>query len=118
MPEKILQNEFYIFLVKFIFPAFVAVGIKLAIEMKKNNSRISWFNVVLSMIIGVGGAWLSSGVVQKLIQSDFIPVVIAVIAILSEKIGEFLIYKFNVDLFLTAIVDGAFDYISNIFKRK
>jgi hypothetical protein len=29
----------------------------------------------------------------------------AVIAILSEKIGAFLIYKFNVDIFLSAIID-------------
>jgi len=118
MPEKILQNEIYTFLVKFIFPAFIAVGIKLAIEMKKNNSRISWFNVSLSMIIGVGSAYLSSSVVQKLIEVDYIPVVIAIIAIISEKIGEFLIYKFNVDIFLTALVDGFFDWVSTSFKRK
>ena len=118
MPEKILQNEFYIFLVKFIFPAFVAVGIKLAIEMKKNNSRISWFNVALSMIIGVGGAWLSSGIVQKLIDLEYIPVVIAVIAIISEKIGEFFIYRFNVDIYITSIIDGFINTISNTFKTK
>lgn len=118
MPDKVLQSEFYLFFVKIIFPAFVAVGVKLAIEMKKNNSKLSFFNVALSMIIGVGGAYVSSGVVQKLIDIDYVPAVIAIIAIISEKIGEFLIYKLNIDVFLTALVNGFFDFISNSFKRK
>lgn len=118
MPEKVLQNEFYLFFIKIIFPAFVAIGVKLAIEMKKNNTRLSFFNITLSMVIGVGGAYVSSGAVQKLIETDYIPAVIAVIAIISEKIGEFLIYKLNVDIFLTALVDGFFDWVSNAFKRK
>jgi len=45
-------------------------------------------------------------------------IVIALIAITSEKIGDFIIYKLNIDMFLTAIVDGFFEYLSNIFKIK
>jgi len=118
MPERIVNNEFYIFLTKIIFPAFLAVGIKIAIEMKKNKSRVSFFNIFLSMLIGVGGAWLSSDIVLRNCDSQNVPIVIALIAITSEKIGEFIIYKLNVDMFLTAIVDGFFEYISNIFKIK
>jgi len=118
MPERILQNEYYIFLTKIIFPAFVAIGIKIAIEMKNSNTRTSLFNIMLSMIIGVGGAYVSSGVVQRLIDTDYIPAVIAIIAIISEKIGEFLIYKLNIDTFLTAFIDGFFNWISNSFNRK
>jgi len=118
MPERIVTNEVYIFLTKIIFPAFLAVGIKIAIEMKKNKSKVSFFNIFLSMLIGVGGAWLSSGIVVKNCDPDNIPIIIALIAITSEKIGEFVIYKLNVDLFLTAIVDGFFEYLSNIFKVK
>jgi len=73
---------------------------------------------MLSMIIGVGGAYVSSGVVQRLIDTDYIPAVIAIIAIISEKIGEFLIYKLNIDTFLTAFIDGFFNWISNSFNRK
>ena len=57
------------------------------------------------MIIGVGTAYLSSGLVLKPPRNEWLAIVIAVIAILSEKIGEFLIYKFNVDIFLSAIID-------------
>lgn len=118
MPEKFTQNEIYLFFIKIIFPAFVAVGVKIAIEMKKNNTKLSFLNVGLSMTIGVGGAYISSGIVQKLIDSNYIPAVIAVVAIISDKIGEFLIYKLNIDTFLTALINGFFDYISNVFKRK
>jgi len=118
MPESIVNNEFYIFLTKIIFPAFLAVGIKIAIEMKKNKTRVSFFNIFLSMLIGVGSAWLSSDIVLNNCDVDNVPIVIALIAITSEKIGEFLIYKLNVDLFLTAVFDGFFEYLSNIFKIK
>lgn len=118
MPERIVNNEFYIFLTKIIFPAFLAVGIKIAIEMKKNKSRVSFFNIFLSMLIGVGGAWLSSDIVLRNCETQNVPIVIALIAITSEKIGEFIIYKLNVDMFLTAIVDGFFEYVSNIFKSR
>lgn len=96
----------------------MAVGIKIAIEMKKNKTKVSFFNICLSMLIGVGGAWLSSDVVLRNCDPDNIPIIIALIAITSEKIGEFIIYKLNVDMFLTAIVDGLFEYISNVFKTK
>ena len=118
MPERIVNNEFYIFLTKIIFPAFLAVGIKIAIEMKKNKSRVSFFNIFLSMLIGVGGAWLSSDIVLRNCEQQNVPIVIALIAITSEKIGDFVIYKLNVDMFLTAIVDGFFEYLSNIFKSR
>lgn len=121
MPERILQSDACQFIIKILFPAFVGVGIRLAIEMKKNNTRLSLLNVCLSMTIGVGGAYLSSGAVQKLISPDYVSAVIGIVAIISDKIGEFLIYKFNIDTFLTALVNGFFDYvysISTIFKRK
>jgi len=70
------------------------------------------------MLIGVGGAWISSGVVLKNFNPENVPIVIALIAITSEKIGEYVIYKLNVDMFLTAVVDGFFEYVSNIFKPR
>jgi len=118
MPERIVNNEFYVFLTKIIFPAFLAVGIKIAIEMKKNKTRVSFFNIFLSMLIGVGGAWLSSDIVLRNCETQNVPIAIALIAITSEKIGDFIIYKLNIDMFLTAVVDGFFEYLSNIFKIK
>jgi hypothetical protein len=115
MPDRLLRNEFYIFLTKIIFPAFLAVGIKIAIEMKKNKFKISFFNICLSMVIGVGGAYISSDYIIHQISKDYVSIVIALVAITSEKIGEFLIYKLNVDLFLSAFVDSI---ISVLTKKK
>lgn len=117
MPEKFTNNELYIFLTKFIFPAFLAVGIKLAIEMKKNKTKLSLLNIGLSMLIGVGGAYISSGVVQKECDEDYISIVIALIAITSERIGEFIIFKLKVDTFLTALLDTFFDTILKIRRK-
>jgi uncharacterized membrane protein len=117
MPERFTQSDVFQFFIKIIFPAFLAVGLKIAIEMKKTKSKISFLNVFLSMLIGVGGAYLSSRWVQSAFNEDFIPIVIALIAITSDKIGEFLIYKLNVDGFLTALIDAFIDNITNIKKK-
>ena len=92
MPEKYTLQEI-------LFTAFLAVGVKIAIEMKRTKSKISILSILLSMIIGVGTSYLTSGLVIKHFSNEWLTIVIAVVAILSEKIGEFLIYKFNVDVF-------------------
>jgi hypothetical protein len=111
MPERFINNEIYIFISKIIFPAFLAVGVKLAIEMRKNKAKISLLNISLSMIIGVGGAYIFSGLVQKNCDDEYIPMVIALIAMTAEKIGEFIIYKLNIDKVLTSLVDTFFDTV-------
>ena len=82
MPEKSTLQEI-------LFTAFLAVGVKIAIEMKRTKSKISILSIVLSMIIGVGTAYLTSGLVIKHFSNEWLAIVIAVVAILSEKIGEF-----------------------------
>lgn len=118
MPERFQQTELYIFLTKIIFPAFLAVGVKLAIEMKRSKNKISLLNVVLSMLIGVGGAYLASGVVIHNCKEEHVPLAIALIAMSSEKIGGWIIFKLNFDTFLTALFEGFFQYISNVFNTK
>ncbi len=117
MPEKTFLTELYEFSLKILLPAFVGIGIKAAIEMKKTNTRVSAWNVFLSLIIGVGGAYISSDWVISIIDENWTSTVIALIAITSDKIGEFFIYKFNVDAFLTAVTDSFFDFLLN-FKNK
>jgi len=116
MTTKILESELLQFILKIIFPAFIGVGMKIAIEMKKDSTKVSIFNVCLSMFVGVGGAYLSSGFVQGEIPLQYQSIAIAFVAIISDKIAEFVIYKFNVDIFLTAFFDGLFSWISNMFK--
>ena len=118
MPAKIANNEVLQFILKIIIPAMFGVGIKIAIEMKKDKTKVSFFNVCLSMFIGVAGAYISSGLVQKTFSYEYHSIVIAFIAIIADKIAEYVIYKLDIDTFLTAFFNGVFDTISNTFKRK
>jgi len=118
MPEKVINSEFYQFFIKILFPAFLAVGLKIAIEMKNSKTKVTALNVFLSMVIGVGGAYICSDWVRAYFDADNVSIVIAIIAILSDKIGEFLIYKLNVDIFLTAVTESFFDFILNLKGKK
>jgi hypothetical protein len=119
MPEKYLQSELCQFFIKILFPAFLAVGMKIAIEMKKTKAKVSVINIILSLIIGIGGAVIASGAVQSYFSKEVgVPIVTAIIAIMSEKIGEWLIYKLNIDNFLTALADMCFDFILNLRNKK
>jgi len=118
MPEKFINNEYTQFFVKFIIPAILGVGMKIAIEMKKNKAKISLINVCLSMFVGVAGAYISSGLVSSEIPVKFQAIAIAFIAIISDKVAEYIIYRLNIDGFLTAFFNGFFDMISNTFKRR
>jgi len=118
MPEKLITNDVYQFFIKILFPAFLAVGLKIAIEMKSNKTKVTALNVFLSMVIGVGGAYICSDWVRSYFEPDNVSIVIAMIAILSDKIGEFLIYKLNVDVFLTACTEAFFDFILNLKGKK
>lgn len=118
MIQKLTDSDFFQFFVKILIPAFFGVGIKIAIEMKKDKTKVSLFNVCLSMFVGVGGAYVFSGLVQSTFGIDYQPIVIAFLAIITDKIAEYIIYKWNIDLFLSAVFDGLFDYIGNVFKKK
>lgn len=117
MMQRLTESDFFQFFLKILFPAFIGVGIKIAIEMKKDRTKVSFFNVCLSMFVGVGGAYLASGLIGKEIPLQYQSIAIAFIAIISDKIAEFVIYKLNIDTFLTAFFNGLFDWISNTFKR-
>ncbi len=118
MPERLTQNETYQFFIKILFPAFLAVGLKIAIEMKKKSMKVTAFNVLSSVTIGVGGAYICSDWIRSYFEPDRVSIAIALVAILSEKIGEFLIYKLNVDVFLTALIDSIFDFVINLKGKK
>jgi hypothetical protein len=67
--------------------------------------KTSLLNVLLSLLIGIGGAYISSDVILDTFQAKYISIVIAIVAIISDKIGEWLIFKFKVDIFLTSLVE-------------
>lgn len=120
MPERLqnISNELIAFFTKIIIPAIIGVGIKIAVEMQRENKKISYVNVILSIVTAVGVVYAFSAIVYEHIQDVYVPGVLSLIAMLSKDIAGFIIYKFNVDLFLTSLVNVAQDSIVNFFKRK
>lgn len=118
MPEKYLNSELAQFFFKIILPAVIGVSVKLAIQMKMEKTKITAINVFLSLLIGVGSAYLVSDLIKHYFEDKEVVAVVAITAILSEKLGQFIIYKVNIDLFITALIDGFFDYILKLRSKK
>jgi hypothetical protein len=108
----IIPQELKDLIIKIIIPSLVAISIKLALETRKG--KVSVFNAIMSVIIGVGCAYLSSGYVMNSFNESHIPIVIACITIVGEKIAYWLIYKFSFDV----IGDALIEIIVNKFKNK
>lgn len=90
-------------LIKVLIPALVAVSIKIAIASRKSNMTV--FNVIASIVIGVGSAYLFSGIILNNFSDEYVPLMIALITISGEKIGNWIIYKFNIDTFIEALIE-------------
>ncbi len=86
--------------------------------MKKTNNKVSLINVVLSMITGVGGAWLLSGPIQEYCSETYLPAGIALVAIISDKIAEFIMYKFKFDVFILSGIDSFFELFKKSINTK
>lgn len=103
MEELSAWVSFKNLLAKVLIPALVAVSIKIAITSRK--SRMSVFGIVSSIVVGVGSAYLFSGLVRDTFSDNVQPLVIALIAISGDKIANWLIYRFNVDSLIQTIVE-------------
>src|SRR5688572_19596544 len=111
--EPSVWDECYNFVIKIFIPAFIAISIKVATQVK--NEKMSLFRVFLSFITGIGCAYFCYPFVKTNIESNYLPLIVGVVSISGEKIAEYIIYKFNIDLFLTSIVEAARQAILKIF---
>jgi len=118
MPEKNLPiiDETLALFVKVLIPALVGVSVKIAVEMGRKQMTIK--RAVISIISGVGLAWLSSGLVNRFIDSDIQPLVIATVAITSEKIVEYALYKLNIDVLFGSLIDAGRTFLINLITGK
>ena len=106
-PEE--QNSL---LIKIIIFALVAISIKLAVQSRKG--KVSLFNAMASIVIGIGCAYLSSGWVMATFNNETLPIAVAVITIAGEKVAYWLIFKFNFDV----IGDGIIQYFLDKYNNK
>jgi hypothetical protein len=106
------EDELNILLTKvgLLFPAFLAIMMKLAIDVKR--SRFKVINAMVSIFTGVGGAYIVSPYLLANCGKNTYPIYIALVAIASEKTIEWLMLKLgDVKLF-----DKAFTIFTNYFK--
>lgn len=99
------------FISKILIPAIVGVGFKLGIEMKKTNTKVSFFNLLLSFIIGLCAVMIFQYPVEALVTEKAQLPVSGIIAMSSQRIGEFIVYKWHIDTFITGLLNyiiGAF----------
>jgi len=105
-----IPHELKDLLVKIIIPSLVAISIQLAVKIKKQ--KVSFFNALMSVIIGVGCAYLSSGWILRAFEDTTLP--IACVTIIGEKVAYWLIYQFNFD----AVGDSLIQYFIDKYKKK
>jgi hypothetical protein len=106
-----LFDEMYNFFLKIFIPAFIAISIKIATQVKKE--KMTFTRVLMSFVVGVGCAYFVYPFVNNEIQNSYIPLIVAIVAISGEKIAEYIIYKFDVDGVLGAIIDALIDRFKN-----
>lgn len=114
MPDRFLNSDAYQFITKILIPAFVGISLKVAVQMKR--TKLSFLNVILSFITGITTAYLFSDLIQAHVPHDYQSVCIGIIAISGEKIGDWLVFKFRIDDFLTAIANTLKEIIIKSLK--
>lgn len=110
--KEIIPEQWINFFMKIILVACVAVSVKIAIQMKKE--KVSLINILLSFIIGVGFAMLFGNLVLEKCSASWVPVVIAIITLVGEKVGNWVIYKLKVDEILQDFVT----YCTKKYKKE
>jgi uncharacterized membrane protein len=106
IPERVLN-----FFIQVVLVALVAMSIKIAIQMKKE--KVTLMNIILSFIIGMGFAVLTGNLVMEKFSPTWAPLVIATITLIAEKVGFWLLYKFNVD----SVMEDVVLYLSKKLKK-
>jgi len=107
MWEKV-DDDIKSFLFKVIAPAMIAVSVRLAIVAQR--ARLSWVNVITSFIIGVGIATLCGNWIMEIVPHNHIPVYIALITWVGDKVAQWFIFRFKAD-------ELAVKFLENLLSR-
>lgn len=95
---------------KTIFPALVAVSVGLAVKMQK--AKVSILSALGSYVIGCGFAFVFGFSIHENFSQSTATIIVAGIAITGEKIGHWLIFKFEFD----DLGDILIRWIKNLLK--
>jgi hypothetical protein len=94
------------FFFKIFVPAFIAVTIKIATQVKREKMNVT--RIIISFIVGIGCAYFVYPFVHGNVESGYIPLLVGIVAMSGEKIAEYVIYKWDVDKLLGSLLDAFF----------
>lgn len=107
-------DDMYQFFTKVAIPAMVGVSLKVAIQMRKQ--KVSFMSLVLSIVIGISMAYILSSIVETQVPKIYQSQVYAIIGISGEKIGEWIVYRMNLDGILSSILTALKEMIIKMIK--
>tara|TARA_R110000803_G_scaffold23069_5_gene56879 strand:+ start:12514 stop:12837 length:324 start_codon:yes stop_codon:yes gene_type:complete len=93
-------EELSTFFFKIFIPAFIAISIKIATQIKKEKMNFS--RVLISFIVGIGCAYF----IFPFVEGKWTPLIVGVVAMSGEKIAEFIIYKWDIDNVLRTLISN------------
>lgn len=100
-----ITDEVIVFVLKFIVLPLFAVGVKLSL-IKIRGGKVTKVNAVLSLFIGVVISVILKTPVESYIATDWVIPVIALVAILSDKIAETIINKVQIDTIIISLINN------------
>lgn len=113
MQKEEITKEIWEALVKYIsIPALIAIFIKTAVQIK--NKTATWIGTIVSLSVGLSSAYLTKDLVHEFVHSEGTrSVIIGFIAIMSDKVTEYFIYRANIDKFFKQIGEAVINWIKN-----
>jgi hypothetical protein len=89
--DPTILEELSTFFFKIFIPAFIAISVKVATQVKQE--KMSFSRILISFVAGIGCAYF----VFPFVEGKWTPLIVGVVAMSGEKIAEFIIYKWDVD---------------------
>lgn len=97
-------DEIITFITKaFIVTSFIAVTIKVAIQMDREKMTLK--KIMWAYITGIGFTMLLYPLIHEYVEESWKVPIAGLVAISGEKIGVYLVYKFNFEIFITSFLD-------------
>ena len=93
-------QELSTFFFKIFIPAFIAIAVKVATQIKQEKMNFS--RILVSFVAGIGCAYF----VFPFVEGKWTPLIVGVVAMSGEKIAEFIIYKWDVDKVIRSLLSN------------
>ena len=102
MPDRYnaITKDLTEFFFKIFIPAFIAISIKIATQIKREKMNLT--RVIMSFVVGIGCAYF----VFPFVDGRWTPLIVGIVAMSGEKIAEFIIYKWDVDVVLKTLISN------------